>query len=244
MLLFLIIASVVFALVPALLFRANLRAYAPPPCPPAGQECPPVSVLIPARNEENAIGDAVRAVLRNQGIEFEVVVLDDHSEDRTAAIVEQLVTTDERVRLSHHAAVALRLVRQATRLLGTRPSGTSSLPALHGRRCPACRPMPWPAWPHSSLCLGPTWPAEFPVKRPSSLLEKLLIPLIHFILLGFLPIRWMRRSLQAIVRRGLRPVFIARAQAYHRCGGHSVIRDYPPRWPQTPPRFPHRGPQD
>ena len=66
MLLSLITASVLFALVPALL--ADLRAYAPPPCPPAGQEFPPVSVLIPARNEENAIGDAVRAALRNQGI--------------------------------------------------------------------------------------------------------------------------------------------------------------------------------
>ncbi|MGZ5975161.1 MAG: glycosyltransferase family 2 protein, partial [Isosphaeraceae bacterium] len=99
MLLSLITTSVLFALVPALLFRANLRAYAPPPCPPAGQEFPPVSVLIPARNEENAIGDALRAALRNQGIELEVVVLDDHSEDRTAAIVEQLIATDERVRL-------------------------------------------------------------------------------------------------------------------------------------------------
>src|SRR5271165_4668406 len=98
MLLSLIIASVVFALMPALLFRANLRAYAPPPGPQAGQELPPVSVLIPARNEENAIGDAVRAVLQNQGIEFEVVVLDDHSEDRTAAIVEQLMSTEKRVR--------------------------------------------------------------------------------------------------------------------------------------------------
>ncbi|HMF37103.1 MAG TPA: glycosyltransferase, partial [Isosphaeraceae bacterium] len=76
MLLSLIITSALFAFVPALLFRANKRAYAPAPCPPAGQEFPPVSVLIPARNEENAIGDAVRAALQNQGIELEVVVLD------------------------------------------------------------------------------------------------------------------------------------------------------------------------
>ena len=96
---------------PALLFRANLRAYAPLPSPAAGQQLMPISVLIPARNEEGAIGEALRAALRNQGIEFEVVVLDDHSEDRTAAIVEQFSTTDKRVRLVSNTELPRGLVR-------------------------------------------------------------------------------------------------------------------------------------
>lgn len=95
----LIIVSVLLALLPALLFRANLRAYAPPPHPAAGQRFPAISVLIPARNEEQAIGEAVRAALANEGIELEVIVLDDHSEDRTAAIVEHWTARDKRVRL-------------------------------------------------------------------------------------------------------------------------------------------------
>ena len=49
MLCYLIIVSVLCAVVPALLFRANLRAYASLPCPSAGQDFPPVSVLIPAK---------------------------------------------------------------------------------------------------------------------------------------------------------------------------------------------------
>jgi hypothetical protein len=64
-----------------------------------------------------------------------------------------------------------------------------------------------------------------PHQETVSLLEKLLIPLIHFILLGFLPIRPMRRSRQPSFAAGCGQFFIARAQAYHRCGGHSVIRD-------------------
>jgi biofilm PGA synthesis N-glycosyltransferase PgaC len=48
-------------------------------------EGPPVSVLIPAFNEEVDIGDAVRAALRLDYHDFEVLVLDDGSTDETAA---------------------------------------------------------------------------------------------------------------------------------------------------------------
>src|SRR5690348_11921575 len=93
--------SLILALVPALLFRANLRAYAPPPCPGAAESAtlPPLSVLIPARNEQGVIGLAVRSALASRGVTFEVVVLDDHSEDETAAIIEEIAGADDRVRL-------------------------------------------------------------------------------------------------------------------------------------------------
>ena len=58
-----------------------------------------VSVLIPARNEETNIRATLEAVLSNRGAEFEVVVLDDHSTDRTAAIVSEFAARDPRVRL-------------------------------------------------------------------------------------------------------------------------------------------------
>ena len=56
----LILISLILALVPAILFRANLRAYAPPPIPGPDEALPPISVLIPARNEEAAIGGGGR----------------------------------------------------------------------------------------------------------------------------------------------------------------------------------------
>ena len=64
-----------------------------------------------------------------------------------------------------------------------------------------------------------------PHQETVSLLEKLVIPLIHFILLGFLPIRRMRRSRRPSFAAGCGQLFIARAEAYHRCGGHAAIRD-------------------
>ena len=64
-----------------------------------------------------------------------------------------------------------------------------------------------------------------PCQVASACWRKLLIPLIHFILLGFLPIRRMRRSRQPAFAAGCGQLFIARASAYNCCGGHSVIRD-------------------
>ena len=70
------IACALCALVPALVFRRNLALYAPPPGP--GAPRPAVSILIPARDEEAAIGGAVAAALASTGVDLEVIVLDDH----------------------------------------------------------------------------------------------------------------------------------------------------------------------
>ncbi|HSF39970.1 MAG TPA: glycosyltransferase, partial [Thermoanaerobaculia bacterium] len=93
------VAAALCALLPALVFRRNLRLFAPPPRPAAGGPRPSISVLIPARNEEGAIGGAVEAALASAGVDLEVVVLDDQSEDRTAEVVRGIAARDPRVRL-------------------------------------------------------------------------------------------------------------------------------------------------
>ena len=89
------LAAVLCALAPAVLFVVNLWQYRRP----AGGDfaLPAVSVLIPARDEEEAIGAAVRSVLGSVGVAVEVVVMDDHSTDGTAGVVRGLL--DGRVRL-------------------------------------------------------------------------------------------------------------------------------------------------
>lgn len=56
-----------------------------------------VSVLIPARNEEANLARLLPSLLGQQGIDFEVIVYDDASEDGTAAVVR--ANADERLRL-------------------------------------------------------------------------------------------------------------------------------------------------
>ena len=62
---------------------------------------PLVSVLIPARNEEENIRDCLSSILNQDYPNFEVLVLDDNSKDKTSEIVQNIAEGDKRVRLIH-----------------------------------------------------------------------------------------------------------------------------------------------
>jgi dolichol-phosphate mannosyltransferase len=66
-----------------------------------------LSVLIPAQDEEGSVGGTVEgivAVLEREEIDYEVLVVDDGSEDSTAAVVAAIAERNPRVRCrpSHH----------------------------------------------------------------------------------------------------------------------------------------------
>jgi len=66
-----------------------------------------LSVVIPAQNEEGSVGatvEGVVSVLEREKIDYEVLVIDDGSEDRTAAVVEEAAAANPRVRVrpSHY----------------------------------------------------------------------------------------------------------------------------------------------
>src|SRR5204863_5212647 len=60
----------------------------------------PISVIVAAYNEEKVIAETLRSLLTTDYAgEVEVVVIDDGSSDRTAAEVEKIANSDQRVRL-------------------------------------------------------------------------------------------------------------------------------------------------
>lgn len=67
--------------------------------PPASASSPVVSVVIAARDGEAYIRDAIESVLEQDGVDLEVVVVDDGSEDGTPQSVRELAASDGRVRL-------------------------------------------------------------------------------------------------------------------------------------------------
>lgn len=210
------------ALLPALTFGRNLRLYRPPGNPQPGRR-PAVSLLIPARDEERSIGDAVEAALASEGVDLEVVVLDDSSRDRTAAIVSALAARDPRVHLEtapplpsgwcgkQHACAALaRLARHPVLVFADAdvrlaPDGLARGAAFLEAG-------------GASLVSG------FPRQETGTLLERMLIPLMHFVLLGFLPMGRMRRSRHPAYGAGCGQLFFARREDYERAGGHAAIR--------------------
>ena len=63
-----------------------------------------------------------------------------------------------------------------------------------------------------------------PRQRTGTLMEKLVVPLIHFVLLGFLPMPGVRWSRHPAFAAGCGQLFVAGREAYQLCGGHAAIR--------------------
>lgn len=215
--------ALVLAAIPAAMFVWNLWLYKRPPA--AGiEDRIAVSVLVPARNEERSIEASVRAALLSRDVDLELIVLDDHSTDRTAEIVKNIAATDRRLRLESAPSLptgwcgkqfacwelaarskhpTLCFIDADVRLS---PDGLARMVAALRRR-------------GSALISG------FPWQEVHGPLEQLLLPLMHFILLGFLPLIGMRRSLSPAFAAGCGQIFIADREAYFRAGGHSQIRN-------------------
>ena len=58
---------------------------------------PTLSVIIPARNEEACLGDCLHSLVAQSGIAFEIIVVDDHSTDRTREIAQSFPKEQVRV---------------------------------------------------------------------------------------------------------------------------------------------------
>ena len=218
--------TLVLAALPCGLFLLNLLVYRPLRKPGVNETCPAmgVSVLIPARNEEQNIRATLAAVLANRGGDFEVIVLDDHSTDRTVAIVSEFAARDARVSLASAPPLpagwcgkqhACHVLAQRARypLLVFIDADVRLAPDALARMMEFMRRS------EAALASG------VPQQELGTFSERLLIPLIHFILLGFLPMHAMRRTRWSAMSAGCGQLFIARREAYERCGGHAMLRD-------------------
>ncbi|MCC9656015.1 glycosyltransferase family 2 protein [Rhodopirellula halodulae] len=196
---------------------------------PAEQTEPPaVSVLIPARDEEGSIEACVRSILQSQNVELEVIVLDDGSTDATGSIVAKLADEDSRVRLL--AGIDL-------------PSG------WNGKQHACCRLSQAASLPHllfldADVRLQPNAIRElheryqvrlhdssigllsaFPHQQTGTVAEKMLIPMMHFLLLCYLPFARMRASAHPAYASGCGQLFFTSKEAYENAGTHAAIRD-------------------
>lgn len=209
------LVTVALMAVNLLVFRRIPKAKADP--------LPPLSVLIPARNEEARIEATLRALMRSEGADLEIVVLDDQSDDRTAEIVRALAAEDPRISLAEapplpegwsgkqHACHVLSGLARHDLLVFLDADVRLSPDAL----------------PRMVRCFeksGRDLVSGFPLEETGSFLERLVIPQIHFLLLGYLPILPGRLINSAAFAAGCGQLFMTRRQAYRKAGGHAAIR--------------------
>ncbi len=213
------VMALVFAALPAAMTAINLPFLR---TPPPAKARPFLSVLVPARNEEKNIAAICASVLASRDVDLELLVLDDGSTDATRAILDTMADTRLRVLAGaplpagwsgkQYACAALAREARAPLLVFVdadvrlAPDALRRLAGYMERR------------PTLGLASG------FPRQVTRSWSEILLLPLIHFLLMGFLPLPIASLLPAPALGAGCGQLFIARADAYARAGGHAAIR--------------------
>lgn len=191
------------------------------PHPPATS----LSILIPARDEEQNIGECLSLVTAQGSIVSEILVYDDHSVDATAQVVSEHVTCDARIRLlkpaplpdgwcgktfacaqlAHHARGDWLLFIDAdTRL---QPSAVEQMLAAAEAR---------------KVTLLSLWPGL----EMHSFWERVLMPLLNFVVFTLYPAPLAsRRPFDPSLGLGHGACMLARRDVYETVGGHAAVRD-------------------
>jgi hypothetical protein len=206
------------AAAPLLLAIDNLRRLQ---SPQAADGTPAISVLIPARNEARNIGAAASCVLASTFITLELLVLDDGSTDGTADILAGIA--DPRLRVlaggnlpagwsgKQHACA--HLAEAATHDLLLFVDADVRLAPDAARRMAGFMQR-------NDVGLA----SGFPRQITLGFTEILLLPLIHFLLVGYLPMARMQRDVSPALGAGCGQLMMVRRDAYARAGGHAAIR--------------------
>lgn len=193
------------------------RLHAPPP------RFPKVSILVPARNEEANIERCVASLLAQDYPDFEVLVLDDESTDRTRSILVSLAAGDDRLQvldgrplesgwLGKNWACAQLAARASGELLFFTDADTHHQPhtlrafvtALEGE--------------------GADLMGGFPRQEVGTWGEKFIVPFFSWVIYCFTPLALGYRLKFPGISTAVGQALLFRRAAYEGIGGHRVVR--------------------
>ena len=186
---------------------------------------PFVSVLVPVRNEEKSIECCITSLLQQDYDNYELVVLNDGSTDRTGEILEKLLHSDDRPLLRiidgkplppgwHGKAWACNQLGEEARgdfLLFT-DADTFHTPDSLSRSVAAMQES------------GADLLSMTPRQEMQSFWEKLVVPLIYFILLCYLPLKLVYASAAPSLCFANGQFLMFRRKMYKEISGHSSVR--------------------
>jgi len=207
-----------------LIAASNLKAWRRMNRYPAPASFPRVSILVPARNEEDNIEACVRSLLAQDYPDFEVVALNDESTDRTGAILAAL-DGEPRLRVlngmplppdwlgKHWACHQLAQAATGELLLFTdadtrhHPQALrEAVAALHAERADLLTALP-------RQIVG-SWA------------ERLIVPIILWSLFALVPLALAHRLRRTSLVVAVGQYMLFRREAYDRSGGHAAVRQH------------------
>jgi chlorobactene glucosyltransferase len=187
------------------------------------QPAPLISVMVPARDEEANIGACLESLIKQDYPNYEVLVLDDNSTDRTAEIVAAMAARDSRIQLisgqplpegwagKPHACYQLAQRAKGSWLLFVDADTTHDPHMLRGVLELALETK-------ASLLSG------FPRQLAESLPLKIVMPLMYFVIMGWLPLWWLQRSKNPKPSLAIGQFMLFPTEEYWRIGGHKIVQ--------------------
>jgi chlorobactene glucosyltransferase len=184
---------------------------------------PLVSILIPARNEEKNIEKCIKAFLKQDYPNLEIIVLDDNSSDNTYSIVKKISERNKNVKIfkgkpllqgwlgKNYACFQLSRFAKGEYFVFTdadtyhfQNSISSSLAALLGNGLDA-------------LC-------PFPREIMITIHERMTIPFMNFAILLFMPLALIRKSKNPLFCTGVGQYLLFKREVYFGMGGHAAVK--------------------
>ncbi len=190
---------------------------------------PLISILVPARDEEQSIERCIRSLLTQTYEQLEILVLDDHSSDETAAIVQRMC--DE---LPIQYKGRLRLLQG------------EDLPSEWGGKNFACHQLAQQAtgdylfFTDADTVHDPKVVASVldcmqsrkvslltaqPTYELASLGERLVVPLLTFTIMTLLPVALIPRRPEPSLATGNGQLLCFERSAYEHIGGHASVKN-------------------
>jgi len=201
-------------------YLLNLKTFRFPPIPTPITPLPKISVLIPARNEEQRIPPCLGTLADSNYPDLEILVLDDHSSDGTADLVLHRSKGDPRIRLlrgkdlpsgwTGKAWACHQLAQEAKGdylVFVDADTRFSDITLSHAVSLVA----------QNQADLLSLWP----YLEAKSWSEHLVIPYVHLFILLFLP-HWMGGRSPALGAANGQFLLFQR-EAYEKIGGHTAV---------------------
>ena len=184
---------------------------------------PLISVLIPARNEEDNIKRCINSLLKQDYENLEILVLDDGSTDRTVEIVSELAKKDVRIRLYHGKPLARGWLGKsyACQQLAGYAKGQYLLfvdaDTLH-----------FPTSLSSAVACLLKYKVDalsvFAKQIMVTLHERMIIPFGNFMIMGFMPLALIRGSRRALFCTAIGQFMLFKREVYEAIGGHESVK--------------------
>jgi glycosyltransferase involved in cell wall biosynthesis len=185
-----------------------------------GKSLPLVSILIPARNEEENIYRCLKGVSEQDYTNIEILVGDDHSTDNTTSIIDEFCAVSENIKKidipdlpdgwkgKNFAAHCLADSSRGEILLFIDADVMLNKNAVS-----------------SAVSYMDSYKADilsvFPGQIMKTFGEKLVVPLLNFFLLSLLPLLQVYKSEKVSFSAGIGQFIMFRRKAYHIIGGHA-----------------------